>query len=111
MAGYRVQGYRFWIRVVFSGIGILVGAIAVICFSAVFFNIHCSAWGGISGIYAALTFAMHVSVKYDEQTRMKPTTFRTLVYAGISGIVIGVVVFVGYLIKGILTKEKGINFA
>eukprot|EP00794_Sanderia_malayensis_P002994 gene2994-3452_t len=106
---YMKVGWRFWVPTIFSAIGFLIGFAILICFCTVYKNYHCAAWGGASGLFSAFTFAMHLAVRFDETARISPKTFHGLMATGVLGFLTGFGVFVGYLVKGIIEKETGIQ--
>ena len=105
---YRKTGWKFWVPTISSAIGFLVGLSILICFMTAYKNFHVAAWGGFSGLLAGLTLAMHVAVRYDDEAKIKPTTFHGFMIMGALGFMTGFGVFVGYLVKGIIEKETGL---
>ncbi len=104
---YLKTGWRFWVPTIFAAIGFLIGVAILICFTVKFENFHCAAWGGASGLLSGLTLAMHLAVRFDEEAKIKPTTFKGLMITGVLGMLTGFGVFLGYLVKGIIEKETG----
>ena len=105
---YQKKGWKFWVPTIASAIGFLVGLAILICFLTAYKNFHVAAWGGASGILSALTLAMHLAVRFDNDAKLKPRTFHGLMIVGVLGFMSGFGAFIGYLIKGILEKETGL---
>ena len=107
MAGYHVSTCRLLYRYILSIIGIIIGLSAAGCFGGVYHNYHAAGWGLVSGVFALLAFILHVKVRRDSSCSIRPAFFIRLKKIGIFGAVLGVAVFIGYLIKGILVHETG----
>ena len=104
---YKKTGWRFWVPTISSAIGFLLGLSILICFSAIYKNYHCAGWGGVSGVLAGITLAMHLAVRFDEEAKLSPHTFHGFMIMGVVGFLTGIGVFIGYLVKGIIEKETG----
>ena len=104
---YKVTGWKFWVPTIFAAVGFLIGLSVLICFSVIYKNYHCAAWGGVSGVLSAITLAMHLAVRLDKEAKINQSTFKGLMITGFLGLLTGIGVFIGYLIKGIILKETG----
>ena len=107
MALYHVSTCRLLYRYTLSIIGIIIGLSAAGCFGGVFHNYHAAGWGLVSGVFALLAFILHAKVRRDTSCSIRPAFFIRLKKIGLLGAVLGVGVFIGYLIKGILVRETG----
>ena len=90
-------------------IGIILGFSAFLAFLIVFQNYHCAGWALVSSVFALVVFLMHLCVYRDVSYSIRPVTFRRLKCLGAFGACVGVVVFVSYLIKGVLVHETGLD--
>jgi len=89
-------------------IGIILGFSAFLAFLFVFKNYHCAGWALVSSVFALVVFLMHLCVFRDVSYTIRPVTFKRLRFLGALGGCLGVAVFVGYLIKGVLVHETGL---
>ncbi|XP_057296102.1 heme transporter hrg1-A-like [Hydractinia symbiolongicarpus] len=109
MRMYHHKGWSLCLRFAFAIIGILLGFSGSLCFAVIYQNYHCSAWAFVSGVLALTTLVLHLSVWKDITYSMDPMTFRRLMYTGMIFSVLGTGAFIGYLCKGILTHESGVQ--
>ena len=72
-----------------------------------FVNYHCSGWASLSSILSLILLALHIWVKRDISYANEPRTFTTFIRLGDLGAILGLGAFVGYLVKGIVVKERG----
>jgi len=106
---YQRSGFWLWFRFITALIGVLLGLSAGVAFSIVFKNYHASGWAFVSGLLACITLTLHLSVWKDVTFSIRPDVFTKLIYLGVFGSLLGFGVFVGYLTKGVLVHEKGVQ--
>ncbi|XP_065652703.1 heme transporter hrg1-A-like [Hydra vulgaris] len=109
MRNYHPTGFWFYFRLISALIGVLVGASASASFAMVFDNIHCSIWAFTSSALALIVLILHIAVRRDVAYSISPKKFLLCMLVGIIFAVIGFGVIVGYLIKGIIDKESGVQ--
>ncbi|XP_066935696.1 heme transporter hrg1-A-like [Clytia hemisphaerica] len=105
---YRPKGCWLYVKLTTSIIGVVLGLAAFFCFMFVYHNVHSGAWALVSAMFALITFVMHVCVYRDVTYSIQPHTFQRLKYVGIFGAFLGLGIFIGYLVKGILVHESGV---
>ena len=104
---YNPRGCSLYYRLITAVLGVVIAIGAGAAFAVQFKNYHCAGWGLFSGIFAAVTLFMHIRAYRDVAYSIQPEVYQRYMYVGITGMVIGIGIFVGYCIKGILVKEKG----
>ena len=107
---YRRKGWRFWVPLIFSALGFLIGTAILICFQTAYNNFHAAAWGGASGVLSGLTFVLHLAVRFDYEMKLNPDIFTTLMVVGNFSFMSGFGAVIGYLVKGIMKNESGIFY-
>ena len=106
---YQQRGCWLYWKLTASIIGVILGFSAFLSFMVVFKNYHCSGWAFASGLLSLVTFIMHVCVYRDITCSIRVSTFQKLKAIGFLGFLVGLGVFIGYLVKGVLVHEKGIK--
>ena len=110
MPRYHHSGCRLITRISIAIIGVLLGFSASLCFAVIYLNYHCSGWAFVSGVFALIVLCTHLTVWKDVTYNTNPMVFMWLMMLGIFGSVLGFCVFIGYLWKGIMVHEKGMDY-
>lgn len=96
------------IRVVFAIMGASAGISASIVFSKKYHNENAAAWSGVSAAFAIFFLYMVFSVHRDIQRKIPPSRFILYMFVGAVGAIMGLAVFIAYLVIGATRKESGI---
>lgn len=98
---------RIRCRIVWSGIGVIVGVGIFCSFGFHFSNWHCAAWGLTSGVFAALTLGVHVEYCKYRWSR-QPKLLVIGMVGGCLGLLASISAFVLYLVLAI-TRHQGLT--
>ncbi|VDP49466.1 unnamed protein product [Soboliphyme baturini] len=71
-------------QIAFAISGILSGLIAVVFFGSYYANFNATAWGGISGVLAAATLALHLKWKNDSLSRYRSHLRNVMLFGCVS---------------------------
>ncbi|XP_031572677.1 heme transporter hrg1-A-like [Actinia tenebrosa] len=100
------RNYRTIIKVVFAILGALAGICACFLFAKKYHNVHAAVWAGVSAVFALFFLHIVFSVLRDIQRKIPPSRFIIYKVVGAIGTIMGLSVFIAYLVIGATKKES-----
>jgi hypothetical protein len=101
------RNYLVLIKVVLAIIGATGGICACVLFAKKYHNYNAAVWAGVSAAFALFFLHIVFSVRRDIQHKIQPVRFILYMFIGGIGIIMGLSVFVAYLVVGVTGNESG----
>lgn len=94
-------------RIAWSAVGVVVGISIFATFGFYYRNWHCAAWGLASGVFAALTLAVHFEY-YKYEWNRQPKLLVIGMVVGCLGLLVSIAAFIVYLVLA-TTRHQGLT--